>query len=186
VRWWRRLSSLEPLSGRIAAELMRALAHAGESALAIAHGREHARLVERELGHAPGPEVTELVRRLNGATDAPAPQPTVSPRANRPESGYAAWLRERLRPRLHLEHVIRETPLFTLFAATDATNGHPLVVRMLAPSIVARADVRRLVDRLYAATCLTHARLAPLGQVYLDEGLVYLAGPATGGETLRS
>jgi serine/threonine-protein kinase len=186
VRWWRRLSGLEPLSGRVATELMRALAHVGERALAIAHAREHARLVERALGHPPGPEVADLARHLSESATAPAPRADVAPRVSRRESSYVTWLRERLMPRVRLDRVIRDTPIMTLFAATDPETGRALVVRMLASAIVARADMRRLIDRLYIATRLAHPRLVPLGQLYRDEELVYLAGPPASGESLRA
>ena len=186
VRWWRRLSGLEPLSGRVAAELMRALARAGERAVAIAHAREHARLVERTLGHPPGPEVADLARQLSASSTAAAPHAAIAPRVSRRESSYVTWLRGRLMPRVHIDRVIRDTPIMTLFAATDPETGHALVVRVLASAIVARADMRRLIDRLYIATRLTHPRLIPLGQLHRDEELVYLAGPPAPGESLRT
>jgi len=43
-----------------------------------------------------------------------------------------------------------------------------------------------ILDRLYIATRLVHPRLIPLGQLHRDEELVYLAGPAAPGESLRT
>ncbi|CAN5883279.1 hypothetical protein BH11GEM1_BH11GEM1_08820 [soil metagenome] len=49
VQWWRRAAAAEPLSGRVALSLMRALANAGDVSAAIQHARVHEVIVRSEL-----------------------------------------------------------------------------------------------------------------------------------------
>jgi DNA-binding SARP family transcriptional activator len=49
VDWWRRLAAADPLSSRVAVELMTALAAAGDPEAALQHARVHEALVLQEL-----------------------------------------------------------------------------------------------------------------------------------------
>ena len=49
VQWWRRAATAEPLSGRVALSLMRALADSGDVSAAIQHARIHDAMVRGEL-----------------------------------------------------------------------------------------------------------------------------------------
>ena len=49
VQWWRRGAAAEPVSGRVALSLMRALADAGDVSAAIQHARVHDAMVRGEL-----------------------------------------------------------------------------------------------------------------------------------------
>jgi serine/threonine-protein kinase len=62
--WWRRLAAVDPLSSRVAVELMRALAAAGDPEAALRHARVHAALVWQELETPPDPAVAELAERI--------------------------------------------------------------------------------------------------------------------------
>ncbi len=68
VLWWRRLASLDPLSGRIAVHLMRALAADGDRAAAIQYARIYETLIADELESQPDPEVTALAQELQTGT----------------------------------------------------------------------------------------------------------------------
>lgn len=72
ARWWQRLQAIDPLSGRIALRLMRALDAAGDRAAALRHARVHAQLLQQEVGVPPDREVAALAERL---ASAPAHQP---------------------------------------------------------------------------------------------------------------
>src|SRR5712692_7744261 len=50
MKWWRRLTELDPLSAQAALGLMRALDDAGERAEAVQHGRRYEAYVRQELG----------------------------------------------------------------------------------------------------------------------------------------
>jgi DNA-binding SARP family transcriptional activator len=65
---WRQVATLDPLSGRGALGLMRALAAAGDAPAALRHARQHEALVRAELGTGPDAEVTALAGRLNANT----------------------------------------------------------------------------------------------------------------------
>ena len=77
LRWWHRLTELDPLSGRFAAGLMRALAAAGDRSGALAHARLHEETVRRELDA----DLDPAIRQLVGSLRMPAAPPEVSPPA---------------------------------------------------------------------------------------------------------
>jgi DNA-binding SARP family transcriptional activator len=73
VRWWRRLQHADPLSTRVALELMDALERAGDRAGALRHGRVHEVRLQEELGLSPDPVLLERMERLReGAGPSPA------------------------------------------------------------------------------------------------------------------
>lgn len=67
VDWWRRLAAADPLSSRIAVELMSSLASAGDPEAALQHARVHEALVMQELEAPPDPAVSTMVERLRDA-----------------------------------------------------------------------------------------------------------------------
>jgi len=64
VKLWRQLAALDPLAARPALGLLRALIAAGERTAALEFGRVHENLVRQELGVAPDPAVSELLKQL--------------------------------------------------------------------------------------------------------------------------
>jgi serine/threonine-protein kinase len=64
VQWRKRLAALDPLNSRIALDLIRTLAAAGDRAGAIRHAQVHETLLREELGAAPNPAIVELADRL--------------------------------------------------------------------------------------------------------------------------
>jgi DNA-binding SARP family transcriptional activator len=62
--WWRRLTIIDPLSGRFALGYLKALAGSGDRAGALAFARTHERLVRRELEADPDPEIRRLEAEL--------------------------------------------------------------------------------------------------------------------------
>jgi len=62
--WWKRLAVHEPLSSRIAVELVRALATAGDRTAALDAARVHETLVRHELSAAPDPAFSAFVEQL--------------------------------------------------------------------------------------------------------------------------
>jgi DNA-binding SARP family transcriptional activator len=58
--WYRRLTIVDPLSGRFALGYLKALASSGDRAGALAFARTHERLVRRELEADPDPEIRRL------------------------------------------------------------------------------------------------------------------------------
>lgn len=71
AEWWRRLQAADPLSGRVAAGLMRALDAAGDRAGALRHARLHEALLQQEIGPAAAdPVVAALAAELAHARPA--------------------------------------------------------------------------------------------------------------------
>jgi DNA-binding SARP family transcriptional activator len=68
--WWRRLAARDPLDGRVAAQLMRALEQTGDRRGALQHAQVYAALVEQQLQLPPAPEVLALAERIRSE---PAP-----------------------------------------------------------------------------------------------------------------
>jgi DNA-binding SARP family transcriptional activator len=64
VRWWRRLVAQDPLNGRLALELMRALVAAGDRDAAIQHARIHEALIEEEIALPLDQAVVDLAASL--------------------------------------------------------------------------------------------------------------------------
>ncbi len=72
---WRRLVTLDPLSGRLAAGYMQALVNAGDRASALRHARVYESLVQQELGSPPDAVVSALAHSLRSNREAVSPLP---------------------------------------------------------------------------------------------------------------
>ena len=74
ANWWRQLAATDPLSSRVALELVRALVAAGDRTAALQAARIHETLVRQELDAAPDPAFTTFVDALarTRTLDAPA------------------------------------------------------------------------------------------------------------------
>ncbi len=78
IHWARRLCALEPLSGRAALRLMRALADAGDRSGALAHARVHETLVRAELEVPPDGAVLAYAAELRTALEQAPASPAVA------------------------------------------------------------------------------------------------------------
>ena len=89
ITWWRKLSAADPLSSRIAAQLIKSLAEGGERANAIQYGRAYQKLVRDELEVEPDPAIEKLILHLSRPVDhehtdseirlRPSPQINIQP-----------------------------------------------------------------------------------------------------------
>jgi serine/threonine-protein kinase len=64
IDWWRRLTVHDPLDGRAALGLIRALAAAGDTPGAVRHAHVHGALVRDELDRHPDPEISAFLASL--------------------------------------------------------------------------------------------------------------------------
>jgi DNA-binding SARP family transcriptional activator len=81
VKWTRQLASLDPLSGRAALGLMRALAAAGDAPGALVVARTHETLVRAELGADTDPEIASFADQLqNPVRETPTIRATPVPK----------------------------------------------------------------------------------------------------------
>ncbi len=115
VLLWRRLTGIDPLSGRFAAGYIQALIATGERAGAMAHAKTYQATLRRELDAEPDPAVLRLVEQLrepvkgsggpapssrgapapvpiNGPTEPVAPPPMARPATGRRRLGLAAGI----------------------------------------------------------------------------------------------
>lgn len=82
VRWRRALANADPLSGKTAIQLAKALEASGEREAALRHLRVHAALVEQELESSPNADVQAMIATLAqpvASRTAPAVAPAPSP-----------------------------------------------------------------------------------------------------------
>jgi DNA-binding SARP family transcriptional activator/tetratricopeptide (TPR) repeat protein len=79
--YWRTLAASEPLSGRLALALMRALAESGDLGAALQQFRIHESLLRDEIGSAPEAAVTAFAESLKNGTWVRSPE---SPRRPSP------------------------------------------------------------------------------------------------------
>ena len=86
VGWWRRVSALDPYSGRVALRLMRSLEAGGDRAGALQHARIHATLLRQEFDAEPDPDVTAFAERLRVE---PPDRTVAEPVATRPPQSSA-------------------------------------------------------------------------------------------------
>jgi len=92
LKWWRRLTELDPFSAQAALGLMRTLDDAGERAEAVQHGRWYGAYVRQELGVEPAAAVLALIQELHhqtgeGARRSPARAVAVEPPSVKPARG---------------------------------------------------------------------------------------------------
>ncbi len=78
--YWRSLAASEPLSGRLALALMKALAESGDLGAALQQYKIHEALLREEIGSAPEAAVSALAESLKTGTWTRSPEPArVSP-----------------------------------------------------------------------------------------------------------
>lgn len=73
--YWRTLAAAEPLSGRLALCLMRALAESGDLGAALQQYKIHEALLREELGSAPEQAVSSFAESLRAGTWQRSPEP---------------------------------------------------------------------------------------------------------------
>jgi TolB-like protein/DNA-binding SARP family transcriptional activator/tetratricopeptide (TPR) repeat protein len=90
VRWWRKLAETDPVSGKNATGLIRALMNAGDHAAALQYAEHYEAVVAQELGTSVGPAVTNLVAEIRAHTNTQPVTVSKSPRlASLPKSHAA-------------------------------------------------------------------------------------------------
>lgn len=81
LQWWRRAAVAEPLSGRVALSLMRALADTGDLSAAIQHARVHEAMVRGELDSPADDAVLAFAEELRRGDYVAKPQRPSTPSA---------------------------------------------------------------------------------------------------------
>lgn len=76
--WWQKLALANPLSSRIAREVMKALERAGDKAGALQHARGYEHRIRGELGVAPDPEIKAFEKSLASSLGSDSSRTTPS------------------------------------------------------------------------------------------------------------
>jgi DNA-binding SARP family transcriptional activator len=200
AEWWRKLALLDPLNGRVATELVRALAAAGNPAGGLRHAQAHEALVREELGVAPDAALTALVARVRRGEIAPVPRvdapfsPPAGPGSDdRPPSGtgerFPARLARELAGRYTLEGPVEcgRDGTVRLVPARDLRHDRPVTLKVVHPALASQLDVERFLREIKLTARLQHPHILPL----LDSGEVagrpwYAVPRPHGAETLRA
>jgi DNA-binding SARP family transcriptional activator len=174
IDYWRRLTESDPLSGRAAADLVRALAAVGDWAGASRAAREHAARVREELPGAPGIDLEGLVERLREERLAAGrPQPVA-------ESGE----------RYRIERELGRGSVATVYLARDRRFDRLVALKLLRPAVATATDARRFRREIAVLARLYHPHIL---QLY-DSGVrdpgagpagLYYVMPYVRGESLR-
>lgn len=136
VGWWRRLAAMRPLDSRVALELMRALARAGDPATALHHERAHAALLAEQLGIAPDHAVAayaaELRRSTPGSATAAA---SAGSGATAQRFATASWGNARAAPLIAAAGVARDAAAGPPMSAAGARSRY--AIRWWTPAVLA-------------------------------------------------
>jgi len=181
---WRRVAALDPLSGRGVRNLMSALASSGDTAAALQVATSHETTLRLELDASPSPQVAGLTERLRSSLTAGVPTRAPST-GDIGDDPYVKHVRDRLRARYAVDHLVGRTSTVTQFDARNVSSDTPVALRVLLPDIAARVDVGRVVATLERASRVRHPNVAAISDVGAVEQVLYTASPPLGGELLR-
>jgi DNA-binding SARP family transcriptional activator len=186
VAWWRRLSELDPRSGRYAVGYLKALAARGDRVAALAFARAHTALVRRELETDVDEEIRriEASLRLRPATSEPSASrpfrngPDVDDAAadgGRPQASVAAAGGRRARLRRLTRPAVALAVLAVVAAAVRAV-GAPGLPKASAPAASAA--------NLPGVPADAGTRSATAYRLYQEGLTTYFGGDPIGGANL--
>ena len=184
IAQWRRVVTLDPLSGRGVRNLMSALASSGDTAAALHVASSHETALRHELDAAPSPQVAGLAARLRSSDTADAPTRGPGVDVTR-EDPYLLHVRDRLRARYAVERIVARTSTVTQFDARDVATNTAVALRVLLPDITARVDTGLVVATLERASRVRHPNVAPISDVGAVEQVLFTSAPPVSGELLR-
>lgn len=193
VEVWTSLAKLDPYDSRIAVQLMRSLAAAGNRAGALRHAGVHSALLRAEFGVEPDPEVESLAERLRAepvaAHEAHAAATDLPPSRLLAEDGTPGArvvphpFRRKAKVRLAAVSAMGLAVVgFGVWALRD--NDGPSMTNPAYTILAdvhgnADADVRRAVGGLLRAALEQASVLMPVGDDDVRNGLARMQRPDT-------
>jgi len=158
IDYRRQLAGMDPLGERTVAELVRALAGAGDWAGATHAAREFAARVREELPGVTPPDLEGLVERLRREQQASAPagDSAASP------GPYT------------IERELGRGAVATVYLARDRRLDRPVALKLLRPDLATPTDARRFRREIAILARLYHPHIL---QLY-DSGVLTGDGPA--------
>ena len=82
IGWWRKLAMHDPLSSRIALEIMRVMWRSGDTPGALQHARNYRELVQAQLGIAADPAIAKLEQEIAASLPVSKVRPVSANRVN--------------------------------------------------------------------------------------------------------
>lgn len=175
IEIWRRLTTVDPLGERAAADLVRALAAAGDWMGALRAAREFAARVQAELPGEPVRDLEAMVERMRGAHRIEAAEESME------VGGRARYL---------IEHEIGRGAVATVYLARDRRYDRRVALKLLRPEIATATDARRFRREIAILARLYHPHILQLYDSGVmppesgQAGLFYVM-PYVRGESLR-
>ncbi|MDQ3998233.1 MAG: protein kinase, partial [Gemmatimonadota bacterium] len=163
IRWWQRLTTLDPLKTRAAVRLVSALAARGNRSEALRHADQYAKLVRQELDAEPNPDVTALAERLRNE---------VTP--------------SRFEGRFAIERELGRGGMAVVYLARDLKHDRQVALKMLLPEVGAVIGRDRLAREILVTARLQHPHILPLHDSGEADGRLYYVMPYVAGESLRA
>jgi predicted ATPase/DNA-binding SARP family transcriptional activator len=163
VRWWRRLTTLDPLKTQAAVRLISALAAGGKRSEALRYADHYTKLVRQELDAKPSRDVTVLAERLRN--EAPS---------------------SRFEGRFVIERELGRGGMAVVFLARDLKHDRQVALKMLLPEIGAAVGRERLEREILVTARLQHPNILPLHDSGEVDGTLYYVMPYVTGESLRA
>jgi len=195
VRWWRLLADSDPVSARVARELIEALVAADEPTKALEFALVHEALVRQELDAPPDPAIARWIVRLRAMNDstrhtARARAVGDSTPARQNDAGavggaedYAQRLAARVARtvsgKYQFEGQVDASTLATSYSAIAASGARPRVeIHVVQPLLAAVANQKRFADVFDRVVRLAHGHIHPtLSFGGVDELLYYVTAP---------
>jgi serine/threonine-protein kinase len=166
IGWWRRLAEAEPLSGRAAAGLIKALAEGGDHAAALRHAERYASIIREEVGGEVEQAVAELVAELRQAGSRPPPLRERPPAGNQPDRPATASDRYRIQGELG------RGGMATVYLAQDLRHDRQVALKVLQPEFASALGSQRFLREIELSSNLQHPNILPL----FDSGIIDLGG----------
>jgi serine/threonine protein kinase len=183
------------VSTTAAVGLIESLVASGDRVGALQFAGVHTALVRQHLETEPDPAVESwLVRLRSGETLAPTetrPLPLRSRAATGADEARAAAARElqeirrALAERFEVTDRAAESTMLLSFTARDRRDTRPVELHVLTPRLASLAPVDRVLAALERVTALHDARIVPIRDCGLLQGIVWFATPPVEGTSLR-
>jgi DNA-binding SARP family transcriptional activator len=192
ARWWQRLADLDPLSERVACELVGAYAAIPDMASASRALRVHETLVRQELGVPAGSHIREWGARLarmpaDAVARAVTPSARPTPTHIDPMTAQVERIRTQLSPRYAVTQLVESGSIFMrLRAVVPAEGARSVDVNVLQPRAAAFVDEAAFVRAMEPVIPVTAPQLLPYLEVGTRAGVVYLVTSPMPELTLRA
>ena len=185
AKWWRRLTSLDPLKTRGAIGLMNALAASGYRADALRHAETYTKAVREELDADPSSEVVLLAERLREFRTAPRPA-SVRPSTGTDAAAAGATPTLGAEGRFEIEREIGRGGMAIVFLAHDRRHDRRVALKMLHPELASAVGRDRLQREIMVTARLQHPHILPLHDSGESDGTLFYVMPFVEGESLRA